>query len=178
MTGLGNESAEDLRKFLKGFHFAILHHVFPTDSARLSHWDLLLEHPELDPDQVLCFQVLVPPSQWQHPTPIQRLPNHRRIYLTYEGPISNNRGQVTQVLAGKLGWLPGSISTLCAFVSDWNNKNKAYERSSLGSNPMTSFRLHRDQTFPPPSPDLNGPFASNEPWTLATTHWPIHNDPA
>jgi hypothetical protein len=34
-----------------------------------------------------------------------RLPMHRRLYLSYEGPISQGRGQVTRVGMGTLHWL-------------------------------------------------------------------------
>ncbi|MFI5378526.1 MAG: hypothetical protein ACHRHE_04455 [Tepidisphaerales bacterium] len=32
--------------------------------------------------------------------PVNRLPDHRPEYLTYEGPISGNRGHVTRVASG------------------------------------------------------------------------------
>ena len=35
-----------------------------------------------------------------HQIPMTRLPDHRRRYLDYEGPISNNRGSVTQIARG------------------------------------------------------------------------------
>ena len=35
------------------------------------------------------------------PLTLLRRPDHRRIYLDYEGPISGNRGQVTRVDAGE-----------------------------------------------------------------------------
>ncbi|MGN6371125.1 MAG: hypothetical protein ACTHN5_22955, partial [Phycisphaerae bacterium] len=34
------------------------------------------------------------------PPAATRIQDHRRLYLTYEGDISNNRGQVTRVAAG------------------------------------------------------------------------------
>jgi hypothetical protein len=34
------------------------------------------------------------------PTPLVRLADHRREYLDYEGPISNERGEVRQVASG------------------------------------------------------------------------------
>ncbi|HYE21433.1 MAG TPA: hypothetical protein VEA69_23500 [Tepidisphaeraceae bacterium] len=34
-------------------------------------------------------------------TPATRLPNHRPIYLDYEGPVSGGRGRVTRVAGGR-----------------------------------------------------------------------------
>ena len=34
------------------------------------------------------------------PAAIEKLPDHRRDYLTYEGPLSNNRGTVKRVAGG------------------------------------------------------------------------------
>lgn len=48
-----------------------------------------------------------------HKIPTTRLPDHRRRYLDYEGPISNNRGNVTQIACGthqaiQAAWEPDS----------------------------------------------------------------------
>jgi len=42
------------------------------------------------------------------PTPIVRTPDHRAMYLDYEGPISGNRGTVRRVDAGS--WDPTAIT--------------------------------------------------------------------
>lgn len=65
------------------------------------HWDLLLEIP--GQDKLATWQVATPPETWTRPDappPATRIPDHRRIYLTYEGPISGDRGTVTRVAAG------------------------------------------------------------------------------
>ena len=38
----------------------------------------------------------------ERPTPVLRLADHRQDYLTYEGPISNDRGSVRRVESGEL----------------------------------------------------------------------------
>jgi hypothetical protein len=35
-------------------------------------------------------------------TPVERLNDHRRVYLTYEGPISGGRGTVRRVAGGEV----------------------------------------------------------------------------
>jgi hypothetical protein len=72
--------------------YVVLHHT-GVDNA---HYDLMYESA---PGSAL--------TTWRLPiwpvtaaTPIERLPDHRRDYLTYEGPVSNNRGQVARVASG------------------------------------------------------------------------------
>ncbi len=84
----------------RGRRFAILRHELPLHAARPSHWDLLLEHRgilltwELP---TLGFENL--PATFEQ-LAIRRLADHRTAYLTYEGPVSNDRGSVNQVDSG------------------------------------------------------------------------------
>jgi hypothetical protein len=47
-------------------------------------------------DRLATWQLPCPPEQIQpgHPIMATRIADHRKAYLTYEGPISNDRGQV------------------------------------------------------------------------------------
>lgn len=80
--------------------FVILRHEFPPGHVRASHWDVMFEHGEVlrtwaverSPDS---------PGEQQ----AERLADHRREYLTYEGPISDDRGTVTR-------WDEGDYETL------------------------------------------------------------------
>ncbi|NNM84731.1 MAG: hypothetical protein HKL96_03100 [Phycisphaerales bacterium] len=97
--------------------YAILEHTL----AAQAHWDLLLEQA---PDQPLAtWKISLPPEQWlqacqaQGSIPVIRLPNHRRMYLDYSGPISNNRGEVRQVQTGILRWLKSSEHHFVALLS-------------------------------------------------------------
>jgi hypothetical protein len=72
--------------------FAVLHH---TEVAS-PHFDLMFETAEGSPL-----------ATWRSPTwpieaatVIERLEDHRRDYLDYEGPVSNNRGEVQRVADG------------------------------------------------------------------------------
>lgn len=73
--------------------FAILHHT----GILSPHFDLLIE---TSPDALLLTFRL---QEWPiaAPADILRQPDHRRLYLDYEGPISNNRGHVRRVAAGE-----------------------------------------------------------------------------
>lgn len=77
--------------------YVILRHQMPKSHTRTLHWDLMLEH-----DQVLLTWSL--DSEPALPCRIQAtaLPEHRLAYLDYEGPISEDRGEVTRWDTGKL----------------------------------------------------------------------------
>ena len=110
--------------------FALLWHEIPRhfrqDTAGgtlASHWDLLLE---MDGPELLTFRLdvlpptsLTNPPSWSHANgatsagmlagqatqmnqqiPGLRLPNHRPLYLDYEGPIAGDRGTVQRIAAG------------------------------------------------------------------------------
>jgi hypothetical protein len=73
-------------------HFVVLHHTgVPTP-----HYDLMFE---TDPgSQLATWRSPVWPIN--QPTLLERLADHRRDYLEYQGPVTNNRGEVTRVAAG------------------------------------------------------------------------------
>jgi hypothetical protein len=66
--------------------YAILTHDHP-----FLHWDLLLE----EGDHLRAWRLLVEPT-FDVPIAAQALPDHRRMYLDYEGPVSNDRGTVAR----------------------------------------------------------------------------------
>lgn len=72
-------------------NFVILEHDHP-----FLHWDFLLDTGEA----LKSWRLLTPPtlSTW---IPAEALPDHRRIYLEYEGKVSGNRGTVKQIFNGK-----------------------------------------------------------------------------
>lgn len=72
-----------------------------------SHFDWLLGIPgsESDPAARLwTARVDLPSTHWRDAgkLTLTRLPDHRRIYLTYQGPISGGRGQVIRVDQGQV----------------------------------------------------------------------------
>jgi len=75
--------------------FVLLRHETPPGYVKPSHWDLMLEHG----DHLKTWTL------WEMPVigkPNIAVPDfdHRLHYLSYEGPISNNRGSVRQIDRG------------------------------------------------------------------------------
>lgn len=70
--------------------FVILTHDFPG-----LHWDLMLENSAV----LRAWRLLEPPDS-PLPIPLEALPDHRKLYLDYEGPISGDRGSVSRWDAG------------------------------------------------------------------------------
>lgn len=86
----------------------ILYHT-PPDTINNSpppfnpHYDFMIQSPLIEHNrQLLTFRLHTPPHTWpiNKPTKITKLPLHREIYLDYQGPISQNRGNVTQFDTG------------------------------------------------------------------------------
>jgi hypothetical protein len=79
--------------------YVILHHTASPDAP--DHFDLLLDAPDTPGGKLLTWRILPHPHSWpRHPPAATRLPDHRRLYLTYEGPLSNNRGHVRRTATG------------------------------------------------------------------------------
>lgn len=87
--------------------YAVLHHDHP-----FPHWDLLLETPSL----CWTWRLLDSPD-----TPgeirAERIADHRPFYLTYSGPVSDNRGVVTPWDAGDFVWLTATSERVVGLVA-------------------------------------------------------------
>jgi hypothetical protein len=70
--------------------FAVLTHDHPV-----LHWDLMLDNGE-----VLRTWRLSHPPDADEDVLAEPLPDHRRAYLDYEGPVSGGRGEVRRWDAG------------------------------------------------------------------------------
>ena len=92
--------------------FVLLSHDVPAESATPSHWDFMLEHE----GALLAWRLIELPSTWLallegrpsaelSSVPAERLPDHRLLYLDYEGPISGDRGEVRRIDGGPFGWV-------------------------------------------------------------------------
>jgi len=91
------------------FPFVLLYHELPPGQAvapgRGAHWDLMVatdddgllrtwaleEAPSFGQDEAFSIAAL-------------SLPDHRRAYLEYEGPVSGDRGTVVRQQAGLAEW--------------------------------------------------------------------------
>ena len=77
--------------------FAILRHDHPV-----LHWDLLLE----DGECCLTWRLSAEPTGADsRRIEVEPMPPHRLVYLTYEGPVSGNRGTVTAWDRGTFTWI-------------------------------------------------------------------------
>ncbi len=75
--------------------FVILRHDLPPQADRPTHWDLMLEQA----DGLATWALAAPPAAG-HTVAATRLADHRPRYLTFEGPLSGDRGAVTRWDAG------------------------------------------------------------------------------
>ncbi|MEZ6122285.1 MAG: DNA polymerase ligase N-terminal domain-containing protein [Planctomycetaceae bacterium] len=71
--------------------FVILEHDHP-----FLHWDLLIQNGSV----LNAWRLLQPvhPGKW---IAAETLPEHRLLYLDYEGPVSQNRGSVRRLVQGQ-----------------------------------------------------------------------------
>ena len=93
--------------------FVILRHQMPPDSVRPSHWDLMLEKSGFL--RTWKIQQLPTPGEQLAAIP---LPDHRIAYLEYEGPISGDRGKVSQFDSGTYeGSLPESTKRFSVYLT-------------------------------------------------------------
>jgi hypothetical protein len=90
-------------------HWVVLQHSLPDGT---SHYDWLIE-PAAGA-ALLSLRVPVPLQLGTHLC--ERQPDHRRIYLTYEGPLTNNRGSVTRIQQGTVHHIAHTASTLDAVL--------------------------------------------------------------
>lgn len=119
--------------------FAVLHHDHPS-----IHWDLLLETAagcwtwRLS-ESPLTAQVIS----------AERIADHRPLYLDYEGPVSGNRGVVSQVDVGKWVWItatPTKVSGL-AVGRHWEGR-VALEAESADSWQLQFFPAEKRESTP------------------------------
>ncbi len=80
--------------------FALLHHTGIT----APHYDLLIAVPGEERLRTWCIET--PPESWPQSAdsagqpPARRTPDHRLIFLSYEGEISGGRGSVRRIAEG------------------------------------------------------------------------------
>lgn len=74
--------------------YVILEHDHPV-----LHWDFMLEAGD-----VLRTWRLAERPELGRTIAAETLPDHRRVYLDYEGPVSGNRGYVTRWDVGSFTW--------------------------------------------------------------------------
>jgi hypothetical protein len=93
--------------------FALLRHDVPADFGRQSHWDLLLEWE----DACWTWAMNELPAGFtamggSTGVPAKRLADHRKLYLEYEGPLSEGRGTVSRELDGECQWWEATATSV------------------------------------------------------------------
>jgi len=90
--------------------YVVLHHT----GVEVPHFDVMFETA---PDSLLATYRV---SQWpiEQMSPAQNLGDHRRIYLTYEGPIAGDRGHVRRVASGACNVVREGNGWAVAFFSE------------------------------------------------------------
>ena len=87
--------------------FVVLYHEMPAGDRRQSHFDLMLERGAV----LRTFTLPRWPAS-DESVPCEPLADHRLAYLSYEGPISGNRGQVTRHESGEYDLITDSPGKL------------------------------------------------------------------
>lgn len=86
-------------------HFVIQKHTAPNGV----HWDLMLETD----DALWTWRLSVPPAEIKNePVPAERIGDHPKRFLTYEGKVQNNTGYVEIVEKGMYSLAEQTGSTL------------------------------------------------------------------
>lgn len=93
--------------------YVILYHQQHSTDTDLTHWDLMLEKNGFL--RTWKIQQLPTPGEQLAAIP---LPDHRIAYLEYEGPISGDRGKVSQFDSGTYeGSLPESTKRFSVYLT-------------------------------------------------------------
>lgn len=92
--------------------FVVLHHVMPPDSDRPTHWDFMLEE-----DDSLSTWALERAPRAHASIACRSLSQHRKHYLEYEGPVSDDRGSVRAWDRGTFRWSSRRAGTLTVDVA-------------------------------------------------------------
>lgn len=80
--------------------FVVLLHETPAGYSRPTHYDLMLEQGQM----LLTWAVDRVPAVGKVVT-AERLPDHRTVYLDYEGSVSGERGAVNRIDRGNFDWV-------------------------------------------------------------------------
>lgn len=94
--------------------FVILRHDFPE-----LHWDLMLEEEGVLKTWRLDAPPVIDPVSDESSIDLvaEELPDHRLVYLEYEGPVSGDRGEVLQWDRGTFSLLERSDGFIVALMT-------------------------------------------------------------
>jgi hypothetical protein len=133
---------------------AIIEHTTATGV----HYDWLIEDPSLEDPQspharLWTARVYHPPAHWAavKRLDLQVLPPHRRAYLTYQGPVSGDRGRVRRIASGvihPLLWTPSRLR----LSADLDNFTGIIDAHDLGAARWLATAESHPPRFTPPAP--------------------------
>jgi hypothetical protein len=115
----------------RGQYVLLVHHTQVEE-----HWDLLLEAGQglltwrLEQNPMTLMKVDHSPQV----IPARRLADHRPVYLTYQGPISDGRGRVTRLDEGTYIWRAEKPNTWIFALQGKNLQGGFYLRKRSQSN--------------------------------------------
>ena len=113
--------------------FVIQEHIIDDQS----HWDFMVRCGEI----LLTWQIDTPPEKWSESEMIcKKIFDHRLKYLTYEGPISDNRGYVRIVCRGQYFDPKGTLMSCLPF-----DEVELVLRSEIVHGEMSLVRQNDDQ---------------------------------
>jgi len=107
----------------------ILIHTLPNGQ---SHFDWLIDQPELQKEhRLLSFRChFRPDEQSQQMQEVEQMPDHRFVYLSYEGPVSNNRGSVARVAFGSVVEFAKTDRSISVLIQ-WGQKSIRYHLTRM-----------------------------------------------
>ena len=120
--------------------FVLLHHRISDKE----HWDLCLDLGEALATWRIPRDPRTTPDKTTHRCPAQRIADHRRAYLDYEGPVSNHRGEVRRVDQGT--WTPIELGPTTWVVRLDGVALKGVYRLPAGAGPGEMFQIGMDES--------------------------------
>ncbi len=122
--------------------FVVLHHCF-LDGKREDHFDLMLEQKS----NLATWAIGKIPDLGESVS-ARRLPDHREVYLDYEGPISGDRGSVSRVISGTYQVIHNRDSCLEVLLisNDQMVRLQIEASSSEPDGKITQLKLDKDRT--------------------------------
>ena len=109
---------------MTGLRYVVLRH----EGVEVPHFDLMFETCE-PPFPLRTFRSLHWPITSR--IEVERLADHRRAYLDYEGPLSGGRGRVTRVEAGVYDSQAGSDGGLYWMHGPTHRRTLSLKRAGM-----------------------------------------------
>ncbi len=78
--------------------FVVLEHAVPPPVGPVVHWDFIVE--VRGADHLPTWRLEANPLECPGPIPAERIQDHRRLYLEFEGELTGGRGCVRRIERG------------------------------------------------------------------------------